>query len=147
MTPPQPNPSAFKKYLRPQFLFLLGVLVVLTINATELLVEVTSIEERKTYIPFYFQGFKFSGLDDVFEGVTYAGYYTDKDLNVTRHLAQFAQAQYIVAPVILDLNLTNREFILFDCIKEETAFAKIKEIGAVALRKNKFGIILAQNKK
>ena len=145
MPPKFTIPQALQKYCRIRFLFLIFVLVILTINSTELWVDVTSIEQRKQYIPFYFQGFKFSGLDDILKNVEYVGYYTDKDLTLNQHLAQFSQAQYIVAPVILDLNNTQHEFILFDCTSEEKAFAKIKEIGAVALRKNKFGIILAHN--
>lgn len=139
--------SALKKCGYPPFIFLVGSLIVITINMTELLVDVTTIEQRKTYIPFYFQGFKFSGLDDILKDVKYVGYYTDKDLTVTHHLAEFAQAQYIVAPVILDLNNTKHKFILFDCTSEGKAFTKIREIGAIALRKNKYGIILAQNQR
>ena len=103
--------------------------------------------KQRKLIPYTFLGFKFSGLSELFRDhkIDYVSYYTDKDLSVNQHLAQFSQAQYIVAPIILDLNNTKHEFILFDCTSEEKAFTKIKEIGAVALRKNKFGIILAHN--
>ncbi|VAW15103.1 hypothetical protein MNBD_BACTEROID05-671, partial [hydrothermal vent metagenome] len=59
---------------------------------------------------------------------------------------QFAQAQFMVVPTILELNNPDHKYLLFDYEKEADAFKKIKEINAVALKKNKFGIILAQKR-
>lgn len=146
MTLTPKSQSALRKYGHPHFFFLVGALIVISINASELLVDVATIEQRKSYTPFYFLGFKFSGLDDILKGTKYVGYYTDKDLSATFHSSQFTQAQFILAPAILDLNNTKLEFILFDCASDEIALAKIAEIGATPLQKNKFGIILAQNK-
>ncbi len=84
------------------------------------------------------------GLTDMLRGVEYVGYFTDKDLTDKTNAAQFSQAQYILAPVILDLNNTQRDFIIFDCTTPDVALEKIKEIDAVPLVKNKFGIILAR---
>lgn len=140
-------PSPLKKFCQPHFLYWLGILIVVTLNLSELIPDTLTIEQRKKYIPFYFQGFKFSGLEEILNGIEHVGYYTDQDISLNYHLAEFAQAQYILAPVILDLNNTQHEFILFNCSSEGKAFAKIKDIGAIPLKKNKFGILLAQHKK
>ena len=75
------------------------------------------------------------------------GYYTDKNMDNRADALQFAQAQYTLAPIILDFNHTDYEYILFDCSKEEIALEKMLQIGAVPIRKNQFGVILARNLK
>ena len=111
-----------------------------------------SQEIQKTYrlrkvIPFSFLGFKFAGIEKLFRHVKYLGYYTDKDLvhdNIAA--AQFAQAQYVLAPTILDPTSTQHTFVIFDCTNEAVAQSKIKELGFTPLKSNKFGIILAGKK-
>lgn len=95
--------------------------------------------------PYVFLGVKFLGLKDFVGHVQYIGYYTDKDLDQNQNAMQFSQAQYVLAPVILDLNNLRHEFIVFDCTSPKAAMDKIKEIGAVPLRVNQFGVILAGN--
>jgi len=97
--------------------------------------------------PYLFYGFIFSGLENVLKDVERVGYYTDRDTALDETAARFAQAQYILAPLIVDLNFADHEFILFDCTSEKTAMTFIESIGAIPIKKNKFGIILAQQKK
>ncbi len=129
-----------RKYLPLLFWLPAGALIL--INAVNLSLSLVRAETLKKVIPFYFQGLKFAGLEDVFARVESVGYYTDRDLK--KDEAQFTQAQYILAPVILDLNYANQDYILFDCTSEAIADRKIKEVGAIALRKNQFGVILAR---
>ena len=79
----------------------------------------------------------------MFNGIKYVGYYTDKSLDVNQNAAEFAQAQYVLAPTILDLNNLNHEYILLDCSAEDIAFEKIKEIHAIPFKK-RLGLILAK---
>ena len=132
-----------KQYLNLKYLFTVFTVFVILLNSVGLIRQVIKIREQRKLVPFYFSGFKFSGLEDIFQGVSYAGYYTDKDLLVKQNAAEFSQAQYILAPTILTLNNTDQELILFNCSSEKAAFDKIKEIHAVPLKKNAFGIILA----
>ena len=132
------------KLLKSSYLFVFIVIVLILLNSLDLLKETVIIREFKKSLPFRFLGLKFAGLESVFRDIPYIGYYTDKDLNEKQNAAQFAQAQYILAPAILDLNNTNHEFILFDCTAEDKALKKIKEIHAVPIKKNDFGIILAR---
>ena len=133
-----------KKLLSPFILFAFLALSVIAVNLAGLSKEMVEIHRQRKLIPFYFSGFKFLGLEDVFRGVAYAGYYTDKDLSLKQNSAQYAQAQYILAPTIVDLNNTTHLFTLLDCTGEEKAFEKIKEIHAVAIKKNAFGVVLAR---
>ena len=138
------NPLPLDKYLNLRYLFALAIILTITLNTADLIKETYKIEKQRESIPFYFSGFKFLGLEDIFRGVSHAGYYTDKDLSVKQNAAQFAEAQYILAPTILDFNNTDREFILFDCTTEEKALEKIRQIRAIPLKKNEHGIILAR---
>jgi len=58
---------------------------------------------------------------------------------------QFAQAQYKLAPIILDLNNIDHKYIIFDCSNLNTAKEKIKELRLTPIRQNQFGIILTRN--
>ena len=104
-------------------------------------------QEREDSRMFYFIGMRFSGLQGILKNVDYIGYYTDKDPADKITAAQFSQAQYILAPVILDLDNTSHRFILFNCSIEKKAFEIIEKIGAVPLKKNQYGIVLAERKR
>jgi len=62
---------------------------------------------------------------------------------IDRNTAQFSQAQFALAPVILDLNNLNHRFLIFDCDDERRAFAAMQQIHAKPLKRN-MGIILAE---
>ena len=125
--------------------FILVLLFIITFNIAESFKDILDTYSKRQKIPFFFSGHIFLGLEKIFKNKKYVGYYTDKNLDIDQYAQQFAQAQYVLAPTILDLNNTDHEFILFDCSQEEIALQKIKEINAVALKRSKFGVILARN--
>ena len=130
--------------MKPKPIFILVLVLVITVNLAESFVDILGLYSKRQNNPFFFSGSIFLGLEKMFQDVKYVGYYTDKNLNERPTAAKFAQAQYILAPAILDLNATDHEFILFDCSREEIARRKIEDIKAVPLKKNKFGVILAK---
>ena len=132
---------------RPKHIFIALVSIILVLNAMQLGQELRRMKEIREKTPYIFIGVKFGGLKDILGNTSYIGYYTDKSMDNRVDALQFAQAQYTLAPIILDLNNTDHEYILFDCSQEQIAFEKIEEIGAIAIRKNQFGIILAKNPK
>ena len=75
---------------------------------------IVQLQDRTT-IPLHSLGFQFMGLENVFKDVRTVGYYTDKDLNNPLAIAQFEQAQYMLAPTVLDLNHTQYHWVIFDC--------------------------------
>ena len=129
------------------FLFLCFCLLVIFFNLLKLSVEIPLMNEQRKKAPLSFLGFKFSGLEGALKGVLKIGFMTDKDLSDRRHAAQFAQAQYVLCPIVLDLNNPNHEYLLFDCTSEEAALEKIKETASVPLKRNNFGIVLARKKR
>lgn len=129
--------------LQTFFVFCASILIIL--NTFNLYKEIRGLGQIRKKVPFIFMGNKFLGLEDLLKNAERVGYVTDKDLDVNQPALQFAQAQYILAPVILELNSTNHLFVLFDCTDEETALKRIQEAGLKPIKKNQFGIILAGN--
>jgi hypothetical protein len=122
-------------------------LLILGLNSAQVFREIQAIYRVKKVIPYAFPGHKFLGLEAIFKDVAYAGYYTDKNLDDFEHGAQFAQAQLMLVPTILELNNLGHEYTLFDCTSPEIAYQKIREAGLIPMKKNQFGIVLAKRKK
>jgi len=137
--------KAISLKINPTYFFLAMTLLVLGLNVQALSHKIYRMQKARQKIPFLFMGYKFSGLKDILADTQIMGYYTDKDLDEHNAALQFAQAQYILAPVILDLNNIDHEYILFDCSQPQIAQDKIREFGVIPLRKNQFDIILAKN--
>ena len=104
---------------------------------------ITQFQDRTT-IPLHSLGFQFMGLESVFKDVRTVGYYTDKDLNNSLAIAQFEQAQYMLAPTVLDLNHTQYHWVIFDCTSPKKALDAIKGLEFTPL-KIRNGIIVAYN--
>lgn len=98
----------------------------------------------RTTIPLHSLGYQFIGLENVFKDIRTVGYYTDKDLDQPLAIAQFEQAQYILAPTVLDLNHTQYRWVIFDCTSPHAAMEAIQRLGFTPLKIN-HGIILAFN--
>ena len=92
-------------------------------------------------------GDQFQGLQTVFGGVPRIGYYTDKNIEEPAVIAQFEQAQYHLAPTILDLNHTHYALVILDCSSPRIAFEKIKELKLQPIKINNQGVIIAINPK
>ena len=136
------SPALSKKNL-----LIAGSLIVLLANTAALTRGMVHIQQTRKNSPYVFLGKKFTGLREMLKNTTSVGYYTDKNLDDNLSARQFAQAQYTLAPIVLDLHNTDHEFIIFDCDNEAAAVAKMKEIPAVPIKRNNFGIILARNLK
>jgi len=136
-----PEPKAIVSLI-----YLILLVIIILFNSLKLCSENAERAQIRRQRPYQFLGLKFSGLNETLKGQTHVGYYTDKDLDDRVHAMQFSQAQYLLAPVVLDLNNLKYEYIFFDCINELTALNIIKENGFIAIKKNAFGIILAQNR-
>ena len=124
------------------FACLLGVIVI--INCVAAARTIISTRKLRRTTPFYFLGSAFSSFEEALAGKSHIGYYTDKDLGKTVHAAQFAQAQFILAPVILDTDYRKYEFIILDCSSLSNVLEKMRGIGAVPVKINAFGIVLAR---
>ena len=104
---------------------------------------IVQLQDRNSN-PLHSLGYQFKGLETIFKNVRTIGYYTDKDLNNSLAIAQFEQAQYMLAPTVLDLNQTKYRWVIFDCTSPHVALEAIKKSGLTPLKEN-HGIILALN--
>lgn len=134
------------RFLSLKSLFSVMIITAIAVNGGELVKKTPKNLTQRNNLPFYFMGIKFAGLDKTLKGVTYIGYYTDRDLSKKSEAAQFSQAQYILAPAILDPDNLDHPFALFDCAVEEKCQEKIRASNAIPLKKNQFGVILARKK-
>jgi hypothetical protein len=100
--------------------------------------------QDRTTIPLHSLGFQFLGLENVFKDVRTVGYFTDKNLDQPLAIAQFEQAQYMLAPTVLDLNNTQYHWVILDCTSPQVAMETIKRLGLTPLKAHN-GIILALN--
>jgi hypothetical protein len=120
------------------------LIIAATINLLAAYIQaIVQVNDHKT-IPLHSLGFQFLGLQDIFKDVHTVGYYTDKDLDNSLAIAQFEQAQYMLAPTVLDLNHTQYHWVIFDCTSPKKALDTIKQLGLTPLKINN-GIILALN--
>ena len=139
----QNNPPYRKMSFRQ--IFSAVAIVLILYNSVGLAKDINKTRRFKALLQkAYFAGFKFNGLDKFLAEADKIGYYTDRDPDDKKTMAQFSQAQYTLAPIILEFNNTDHQFIVFDCSSENIALEKIRETNAVALKKNAYGIILAR---
>lgn len=131
---------------RRQMLFVAAMLIVTVLNLIDLGKSHQEIRGLRKLMPYQMTGYQFAGLTQFTKGMKYIGYITDEDVTKSDEAHRlFAHAQYMLAPSILDLNNTEHEFLLFVCSDERKALEKIKELNAVPLKRNPFGMILARN--
>jgi len=116
------------------------IIVLGSVQTTWELVKVTGLRQQH---PFVFGGDAFTGVKDIIQGEKYVSYITDKNLNIDKNIAEFSQAQFSLAPVILDLNNPNHRFLLINCESKPHAQAVLKYYKAQPLRQSNLGVILA----
>lgn len=130
------------KHIHFKTLFLAWCVIFIGLNVYQLY---KNLSAERT---IQFAGLKFSGLDDYLKNETQIGYATDLDIRETGPLAEYEQAQYVLAPVILDATGKPNKYFIVNCSTEVATLNKLKELNAVPLLRNQFGIVLAlQNKK
>ena len=130
-------------YCRWSFVFCL--LIVIAKNSYDYTKELHKIYTYKTTYSLDHNviGYQFEPLKEILEGVEFVGYYTDTDLSEKNDGKFFAQAQYTLAPTVLEHNNLKYEYIIFACSNENLSYAIINKIGAKAIRRYK-NFILAQ---
>jgi hypothetical protein len=128
-----------------QKVILIGLILCAAFSSAQLTLQVVAHQTHPAAAPLHTLGQKFQGLEKVLNNQRAIGYYTDKNIEHPLVIAQFEQAQYLLAPAVLDLNNTDHPFVIFDCSSAEIAIAKMKELKLIPLKANNVGIILAAN--
>lgn len=110
-----------------------------------LIEEMQRIKGLKKVLAHQKIGYQFRGLEEFTQGIDRIGYYSDENIELNDHAHKlFAHAQFILAPTILELDNMEHEYILLVCSNEKNAMHKLKQLRALPLRANKFGMILAR---
>jgi hypothetical protein len=140
--------TVFEYVQRKRDFILLGIIGLLTLlGLIETQQTIRSFQLKKKIKPYSFIGDKFARLQDILKDTPEIGYYTDKPMSTSYTEAQFTQAQYTLAPVILRINELNHPFIIFDFDNKESAIENIKKLGMIPVTRSPSGIILAKNPK
>lgn len=124
--------------------FFIALLAIAVNNTVVLWEELRRINGLKKAIAHQNIGYQFAGLEDVTKDVKYIGYFTDGDIKKKYYEKMLTQAQYRIAPTIIDYNNPNHEFMLLIYSNKALAQVKLREIGAEALLENQYGIIYAR---
>ena len=136
-------PVLLKNKSFPIIFIVTAFIIAIIANGFALTHDLKVIEGYKRLMPFQGIGYRHAGLNEYLPpGTKYVGYYTGQKIGYGKDSKYFAQAQYMLAPLILDHDNLDRDFIIFSC-DERIAYQKIKELNLIPLRRNKFGIILA----
>ena len=129
---------------RLKIILLYCIILVAVFNLFQAYAQAITQFRDRTSIPLHSLGFQFLGLENIFKDVRTVGYYTDKDLNNPLAIAQYEQAQYMLAPTVLDLNHNQYRWAIFDCTSPQVAMEALKRLGFTPLKIHN-GIILAYN--
>jgi hypothetical protein len=117
--------------------FLVLCLILICVNSFQL------FKKLSPQHPISFSGLKFSGLGDILGKETTIGYISDLDLKEAGPLAEYEQAQYMLAPIVLDIINPAHKFVVINPSSDAAALDKLKEFNARPLLRNQFGVILA----
>lgn len=142
------NASSFPRKLsksRAAILMLLGC--ILLINIEPMFLEYKKVHDSRKLGPHNLVGYKFFGLEKYLSHEEFVGYYTNENMDDKEPQKMLAQAQYILAPTILDFGNFNHDYIILVCSSEAEAFRKMNEINAQPLLKNQYNVILAKRNK
>ncbi len=104
-------------------------------------------QQSKSQFALHSLAYQFIPLQGVFKNIARAGYYTDKNLDIPLVVAQYQQAQYILAPTVFEINNTDLPLIIMDCSTPQVAIEKMKELNLVPLTQSPTGLFLAANPK
>ncbi len=126
--------------------FVLGALsLVIIVNLIQLSLRTIQEQNPATRMGLHSLSYQFVPLQPVFKGLRRAGYYTDKNMEHPLAIAQYEQAQYVLAPTVLELGNTQLPLVIFDCTSPQIAMKKIDELHLKPLSASPTGLILAAN--
>lgn len=122
----------------------LPFLIVLILNIIGSKNELQVLHKAKQIMPHKNIGSEFEGLKPDLKNYTSISYYSDNLTNNDKSKELLAQAQYALAPTILDDKNLDHELLLLVCSNPAIALQKAKELGYTPLKANNKGMILAR---
>lgn len=99
---------------------------------------------KRRAVPYFFGGDIFSGIQGALKNEQFVGYMTDRNIEDDKTSMRFTQAQFALAPSVLDLNNPNHRFLIMDFTDEKKAFAMAASLRIRPLKQGPQGILLAE---
>ena len=137
--------SAHKVFTFSNLCIFLGLLI-LSRNLINLEKTYYQTLSQLSHRKFLEPGYEFVNFKSFLKGVKEVGFVTDKDMSPEKNDGQFLMAQHALAPIILDLNNPNHEFIIIDSTSLIVALDMNQRLNAHFIQVNEFSKILAQRK-
>jgi len=133
--------TPFLKYSRMTIITLSAILIVanFVFGFFGVMAELTNSRNNRIE-----PGIQYADLKKDLEGVRIAGFLSDGNETPEGNDGQFMLAQYMLAPTILDLNISTHRYSILDCSTPGKAMGILKIINAKPIRVNLFGKILAE---
>ena len=95
-------------------------------------------------IPDWEPGQQYADFKDKLDGVKTIGFLTNRTVRPEKGSEEFLQAQYMLAPVVLDLGGKEHEFTLLDFTEDVFIFYTLKKIQANPFHDNAYNKVLAR---
>ena len=89
---------------------------------------------------------EFEDFIEKLKNVRRVGFLTDKDMSPERNDGQFLAAQYVLAPVALDLDNAGPEYTILDYLNPVSAEQARRNLKAVVVFKNQYNKVLVRKK-
>ena len=135
-----------KNSLPIQKIFLFCILAIATVNCLFALKDLSLAAARQSQRNIKYPGYEFGDLKQKLPAVRKAGFLTDKDMSPERNDGQFLAAQFIFAPIMLELNNPHHEFIILDYTSLQAALDAMKKDNIHTVYINGHGKILGRKK-
>ncbi|MEI6437472.1 MAG: hypothetical protein WCO69_01830 [Candidatus Omnitrophota bacterium] len=106
--------------------------------------DLSALETKRRVKPYSFGGNIFAGVKGATGEEKYIGYLTDRDINNDKVAMRFTQAQFTLAPIILDFNNPAHRLLILDFNDLKLARAAAEKMKLRPLKVSPQGIILAE---
>lgn len=120
------------------------ILLAIAGGMTEVVRGLAAAEAKRQGHPYFFGGDMFAPLKGASGAEKYIGYLTDRNINDDQVSMRFTQAQFTLAPVILDFNNPNHRLLILDFQDEKKAVSTGIDLKARPLKRSPQGIIFAE---
>ena len=128
-------------YLRLFFIALFCILIAINFFtiSTKTVEQVKNLDKK-----FLEPGFEFAGLRKDLKGIPKAGYLSEKNQTAENQDGRFMMAQYMLAPVLLDLSNPGHKINIINAPTPDSAKAILSIIRAKPTYINPFGKIISE---
>jgi len=111
---------------------------------TGMAVDIFHFQAKRSLHPYFFGGELFAGVKGSLGDEKFIGYLTDRNIKDDAVAMRFTQAQYTLAPAVLDFDNATHRLVILDFQDEKQAFAAAIKLSARPLKRSPQGIILAE---